>query len=39
MAIAVYQFVITSLRSVHFSLANRLGVNIVYVIEFYIVGS
>jgi len=31
--------VIASLRSVHFSLTNRLGVNIIYVIELYIVGS
>ena len=29
MAIGVYQFVIASLRSVHFSLTNRLGVNII----------
>jgi len=39
MAIGVYQFVIASLRSVRFSLTNGLGVNIIYVIELYIVGS
>jgi hypothetical protein len=36
MAIGVYQFVIASLRSVHFSLTNRLGVKIIYVVELYI---
>jgi len=41
MAIVVYQFVIASLRSVHFSLTKWLGVNIIYVTELYklLVGS